>query len=156
MDEEVAYLKKQMTDKKTDTVAGALFIQGVLNSKQVILVKSGIGKVNAAMTATILMEKINPTAIINTGTAGGFSDQLEVADLVIVEESVHHDVDVTSFYYEYGQVPGKQERYQEDKTLVDTDYKVLQRLDIRHKAELITTADTFKNQTEKIKLVQSR
>lgn len=156
MDEEVAYLKKQMTDKKTDTVAGVLFIQGVLNSKQVILVKSGIGKVNAAMTATILMEKFNPTAIINTGTAGGFSEQLEVADLVIGEESVHHDVDVTGFDYAYGQVPGMPERYQADKTLVDTAYKVLERLDIRHKAGLIATGDTFMNQTDKINLVQSR
>jgi len=156
MDEEVAYLKKQMTDKKTQTVAGALFIQGVLNNKRVILVKSGIGKVNAAMTATILMEKFNPTAIINTGTAGGFSEKLEVADLVIGEESVHHDVDVTGFDYAYGQVPGMPERYQADKTLVDTAYQVLEKLDIRHKAGLIATGDAFMNQTDKINLVQSR
>src|SRR5699024_12271248 len=107
---------------KTDTVAGALFIQGGLNSKQVILVKSGIGKVNAAMTATILMEKFNPTAIINTGTAGGFSEQLEVADLVIGEESVNHDVDVSGFDYAYGILPGIADRCQAAYNLVATAY----------------------------------
>src|SRR5699024_12710545 len=109
----------------------------VIYSERLILVKSRIGEFNAALTATILMDQFNPTASIITGTAGGFSEQLEVADLVIGEESVHHDVDVTGFDYAYGQVPGMPERYQADKTLVDTAYKVLERLDIRHKAGLI-------------------
>lgn len=156
MDEEIAYLEEQMRSKKTHTVAGALFMEGIINERVVILVKSGIGKVNAAMTTTILMERFKPSAIINTGTAGGFSNQLNVADLVIGKESVHHDVDVTGFGYVYGQVPGMPERYQADSSLVSAADKVLQSLHIKYKAGLIATGDAFMNQPEKIRLVQER
>lgn len=69
------------------------------------MLRSGIGKVNAAMSTSILLVKYKPDYVINTGSAGGFHPQLNVGDIVISDEVRHHDVDVTAFGYEYGQVP---------------------------------------------------
>src|SRR5699024_4114540 len=69
---------------------------------------------------------------------------------------VRHKVDVTGLDYAHGLVPGMPERYQADKTLVDTAYKDIDRLDIRHKVGLIATGDTFMNQADTTNLVQSR
>src|SRR5690625_3973327 len=105
MDEEIESIHANMSDKQKYEIANSLFIEGKIHNKEVVLVKSGIGKVNAAMTTTILMERFKPTYIINTGSSGGFCDHLNVGDIVISREVVHHDVDVTAFNYEYGQVP---------------------------------------------------
>ena len=119
MDEEIELLLANMENKIEEIIANSRFIRGTLSGKEVVLLKSGIGKVNAAMGATIMMEKFAPTLIINTGSAGGFSEKLEVGDIIISSEVVHHDVDVTSFDYAYGQVPGLPETFTADQRLVD-------------------------------------
>src|SRR5699024_7822412 len=81
MDEEIALLQKQIKNQTNETVANTMYIKGTLETKDVVLVKSGIGKVNAAMTTAILMEKYQPTFVINTGSAGGFSEALKVGDV---------------------------------------------------------------------------
>lgn len=94
MDEEIALLMEKMTNKKEATIANCLFVQGELLGQDVVLLKSGIGKVNAAMATTIMHERYAPSKVINTGSAGGFSKGLEVGDIVISTQVVHHDVDV--------------------------------------------------------------
>src|SRR5690625_2211531 len=106
MDEEIELLLANMQDVKEIEVANSRFFEGKLFEKDTILLKSGIGKVNAAMGTTIMMERYTPDFIINTGSAGGYADHLQVGDIVISSEVVHHDVDVISFDYVYGQVPG--------------------------------------------------
>lgn len=106
MEEEVRILRDKLEQAETETVAGCEFTKGLLAGHEVILLKSGIGKVNAAMSTTILLEKYKPEKVINTGSAGGFHHSLNVGDVVISTEVRHHDVDVTAFNYEYGQVPG--------------------------------------------------
>ena len=71
MEEEVTILRDKLADLKQETIAGSEFNMGTLNGVEVILLKSGIGKVNAAMSTTILLEKFKPDAVINTGSAGG-------------------------------------------------------------------------------------
>src|SRR5690606_8322793 len=105
MEEEVSLLRNNITNKQIIEVAGCEFTSGNIGEKQVVLLKSGIGKVNAAMSTTILLEKFKPDIIINTGSAGGYNPNLNIGDLVISTEVRHHDVDVTIFDYEYGQVP---------------------------------------------------
>src|SRR5690625_664942 len=105
MDEEIEYLRNIMTETKEHEIASVLLIEGKLAGKEVILLKSGIGKVNAAMATTILIERFQPTHVINTGTAGGMKGNLNVGDVVVGDEIVHHDVDVTAFDYKFGQVP---------------------------------------------------
>ncbi len=74
--------------------------------------KSGIGKVAAAMGATLLMEHCKPDVIINTGSAGGLASTLKVGDIVVSDETRYHDADVTAFGYEYGTAAGLPCRFQ--------------------------------------------
>lgn len=156
MDEEVNVIKEKMTDLKTIDVASVQLMKGTLNEREVILLKSGIGKVNAAMATTILIERFQPTFVINTGSAGGLSDQLEVGDIIIGEEIVQHDVDVTAFDYAYGQVPQLPERFQANKRLVKHVTEIIGKHKLRGKIGLITTSDTFMTDVTKINEVKER
>ena len=94
MEEEVAILKDKLTDMNEISVAHVKFYRGKLNSKEVVLTQSGIGKVNAIST-TLLIEKFNPKLIINTGSAGALDESLSVGDMLISNDVVYHDVDAT-------------------------------------------------------------
>lgn len=105
MSQEVAQLAAQLQDVKTRTHVGSTFYLGHLHGVEVILLQSGIGKVNAAIGATLLLDNYQPEAIINTGSAGGFGEGLSIGDVVVSSEVRHHDVDAVVFGYEHGQVP---------------------------------------------------
>ena len=156
MDEEVALLLDQMTEKQEQTVANCLFVQGKLQDKSVVLLKSGIGKVNAAMATTIMHERFAPTHVINTGSAGGFASNLEVGDIVISTEVVHHDVDVTAFNYSYGQVPGLPPMYEADKTLVEKAVAAVKNMDINCEQGIIATGDSFMEDAERVAFVHEK
>ncbi|PAE31107.1 5'-methylthioadenosine/S-adenosylhomocysteine nucleosidase [Paenibacillus sp. 7884-2] len=156
MDEEVALLLDQMTEKQEQTVANCLFVQGKLQDKSVVLLKSGIGKVNAAMATTIMHERFAPTHVINTGSAGGFASNLEVGDIVISTEVVHHDVDVTAFNYSYGQVPGLPPMYKADKTLVEKAVAAVKNMDINCEQGIIATGDSFMEDAERVAFVHEK
>lgn len=143
MDEEIQLFKRLMTNKNETTVANSLFIEGRLANKDVILLKSGIGKVNAALSTTILHERFQPNIVINTGTAGGFDQTLNIGDLVISKEVVHHDVNVTAFDYDYGQVPQMPPTFKAEKSLIDKTKRVAEQLNIHYKVGLIATGDSF-------------
>ncbi len=150
MDEEIQYLLEHMEDKQEVTVAHSRFVKGELEGKEIVLLKSGIGKVNAAMGTTIMMERFSPEAVINTGSAGGFSERLEVGDLVISSEVVQHDVDVTAFDYEYGQVPGLPTFIPASDKLVELTAGAVKELNIQYEIGLIATADTFMADQSKV------
>jgi adenosylhomocysteine nucleosidase len=156
MDEEIEILKNEMTDKVETTIANSLFIKGKLLGKDVVLLKSGIGKVNAAMGTTILLERFAPEFIINTGSAGGFSSSLEVGDVVVSSEVVHHDVDVTAFDYVYGQVPGMPPTFKSDPNLVTRAMHAIESMDINGKIGLIATGDSFMEDPERVKDVRTK
>jgi len=150
MDEEIELLLANMENKDEEIVANSRFIRGTLSEKQVVLLKSGIGKVNAAMGATIMMEKFAPTLLINTGSAGGFSEKLDVGDIIISSEVVHHDVDVTSFDYAYGQVPGLPETFTADERLVTIAEATVKEMGINYEVGLIATGDSFMEEVRKV------
>lgn len=154
MDEEIAYLLEEMTDKREHTIANSLFVEGKINNQKVVLLKSGIGKVNAAMTTTILLERFQPNVVINTGSAGGFSETLSVGDLVISNEVVHHDVDATAFNYKYGQVPRMPATFKADEKLIAKTVKVIEQLDLHYEVGLIATGDSFMNDEKRIQQVK--
>ncbi|MEK4028728.1 5'-methylthioadenosine/S-adenosylhomocysteine nucleosidase [Pseudobacillus sp. FSL P4-0506] len=118
MEEEVVILREQMENRQVETIANSEFTTGTLNGAEVILLRSGIGKVNAAMTTAILLHHFRPDAVINTGSAGGLNPALNVGDVVISTEVRHHDVDVTAFGYEYGQVPQLPAAFEADEKLI--------------------------------------
>ncbi|MBO0994021.1 5'-methylthioadenosine/S-adenosylhomocysteine nucleosidase [Bacillus sp. SD088] len=157
MEEEVSILRKQMVDIKTEIVANCEFTVGKIEDKQVILLKSGIGKVNAAMSTSILLERFKPDIVINTGSAGGYHPDLNIGDLVISTEVRHHDVDATIFGYEYGQVPQMPPAFKADAFLVEKAVRAAEKIDEIQTVEgLIATGDSFMNDPERVEFVRQQ
>lgn len=105
MDEEVAKVKEQMTNVEIKTAAGMDFYKGIMGKKEVVVVRSGIGKVNAAICSQILADQYHVTAIINTGIAGSLKNEINIGDVVLSTDALHHDMDAAGFGYEPGQIP---------------------------------------------------
>lgn len=105
MEVEVAQLKAVMYQQRLFTRAGMNFLEGLLEEHEVVVVRSGVGKVNAAVCAQILADVFDVDVIINTGIAGSLKAEINIGDVVISTDLVHHDMDATGFGYEPGQVP---------------------------------------------------
>ncbi len=105
MDLEVDALKAEMTEVTVVTVAKMDFYDGKLGGASVVVVRCGIGKVNAALCVQILADRFGVTHVINTGIAGSLNAELDIGDILISKDVVHHDVDVRIFGYRLGEVP---------------------------------------------------
>ena len=105
MDSEVEYLKSQAEGARTCVVAGMEFVEGTLGGVEVVVVRCGVGKVNAAVCTQALIGQLGATRVINTGVAGSLDDRIEIGDLVISTDALHHDVDATVMGYAPGEVP---------------------------------------------------
>lgn len=105
MEEEVAVLKQEMVIEEAVEYASMQFCKGILCGKQVVIVRSGIGKVNAAICAQILADKFHVDVLINTGIAGSLDAAIDIGDMVISTDLVEHDMDATIFGDPLGQVP---------------------------------------------------
>ena len=105
MEEEVAVLKQEMDIEETVDYASMQLCKGTLCGKNVVIVRSGIGKVNAAICAQILADKFNVDVLINTGIAGSLDAAIDIGDMVISTDLVEHDMDATIFGDPLGQVP---------------------------------------------------
>ena len=105
MEEEVSQLKEQMTDVQIKKKAAMEFCRGNLNGKPVVVVRSGIGKVNAGICAQILVDDYQVDYMINTGIAGSLKNEINIGDIVVSTDTVQHDMDATGFGYPLGQIP---------------------------------------------------
>lgn len=105
MDVEVDTLKKDMKVKREVQRAGMTFCQGELCGQEAVVVRSGVGKVNAAICTQILIDEFHVTAVVNTGIAGALKAEINIGDLVISTDLVQHDMDATGFGYPLGQIP---------------------------------------------------
>ncbi len=105
MDEEVAALKEDMEIEEVKEKAFMSFCKGKLCGREVVVVRSGIGKVNAAVCAQLLAEEFKVDVLINTGIAGSLDAGIDIGDMVVSTDAVYHDVDASIFGYEPGQVP---------------------------------------------------
>jgi len=105
MDEEVNTLKKTMLLDSVYHIAEMNFYKGKIFNKQVVIVRSGIGKVNAAVATQILIDNFNSNRIINTGVAGGINKKLQIGDIVIAKSLRYNDFDVSAFGYKIGDIP---------------------------------------------------
>lgn len=157
MEEEVIILRNQLENKKTEIIANSEFSSGTYGGKDVVLLKSGIGKVNAAMSTTILIERYHPDLIINTGSAGGLNPELNVGDLVISDDVCHHDVDATVFGYAYGQVPQMPAAYQADERLIQVAEEAARSLEgIQVKKGRIASGDSFMSDPDRVQMVAEK
>lgn len=105
MDVEVALLKEKMDITRTEEYARMTFCEGRIGSQAVVVVKSGIAKVNAAICVQILVDRFAVTHVINTGVAGSLDNEINIGDVVVSTEAQYHDVDATIFGYQMGEVP---------------------------------------------------
>ena len=120
MEEEVSGLKEKMKTEKTLKRASMEFCQGTLDNKEVVVVRCGIGKVNAAICTQILVDEFKVNAIINTGIAGSLKNEINIGDIVLSSDTLQHDMDATGFGYEYGVIPRMETScFEADKNLVN-------------------------------------
>lgn len=156
MDEEVSILKAKLDNMETTSIAGCEFYQGLLNGKEVILTKSGIGKVAASVATTLLLERFQPDCIINTGSAGGYDTNLSVGDIVISTEVRFHDVDLTAFGYEIGQMAQLPAAFEADEKLIDVAQDAAETMqDLKVIKGLICTGDIFMADPQKAEVARN-
>ena len=102
MDEEVDSLKKAVSDAKTTNIGSMEFCEGMLDGQNVVIVKCGVGKVNAGNCAQILISIFGVNRIINTGVAGSLDASIDIGDIVVSTDAVQHDFDLTPLGYAPG------------------------------------------------------
>lgn len=105
MEVEVASLKDMMEEVRVTRRASMEFYEGILSGRKAVVVRSGIGKVNAGICAQILADVFDAEVIINTGIAGGLNKDVNIGDIVLSTDLVQHDVDAAGFGYPKGQIP---------------------------------------------------
>lgn len=105
MDEEVAKIKERLENVEVQTFGGMDFYKGNFEGKSVVVVRSGIGKVNAAVCAQILSDRYQVSGIVNTGIAGSLMAKIDIGDIVLSTDALQHDMDATNFGYPAGQIP---------------------------------------------------
>lgn len=155
MEPEVAILKEALQNKQETLKAGFVFYTGELCGHNVTLVQSGIGKVAATIATTLLIDNFSPSCVINTGSAGGFEASLNVGDVVISDEVRHHDVDVTAFGYEMGQVPQMPAGFKAHPKLIEAAKQSVSILDnLQTMTGLICTGDSFMCDPVRIDIVK--
>ncbi|WP_271460753.1 5'-methylthioadenosine/S-adenosylhomocysteine nucleosidase [Pantoea leporis] len=145
MEQEVTLLRDKIENRQTLTLAGCEIYTGTLNSVEVALLKSGIGKVAAALGTTLLLQLCKPDVVINTGSAGGLAPTLKVGDIVVSDEVRYHDADVTAFGYEPGQMASCPAAFVADDKLIAAAEMVIKQLDLNAVRGLVVSGDAFIN-----------
>ncbi|HEN9335627.1 TPA: 5'-methylthioadenosine/adenosylhomocysteine nucleosidase [Streptococcus agalactiae] len=154
MEEELKLLVENLEDKSQETVLSNVYYSGRYGEHELVLVQSGVGKVMSAMSVAILVESFKVDAIINTGSAGAVATGLNVGDVVVADALVYHDVDLTAFGYDYGQMSMQPLYFHSDKTFVSTFEAVLSKEEMTSKVGLIATGDSFIAGQEKIDVIK--
>lgn len=120
MELEVDTLKSRLQERKTTEKASMTFEEGKLNDTDVVIVRSGIGKVNAGCCVQILIDDFHVTHIINTGVAGSLRAEIDIGDIVVSKDALYHDMDVSPLGYERGVIP------QMDTSIFAADGKMIE------------------------------
>ena len=118
MDIEIQTLKENIENLTVTEKAGAEYYEGTMHGLPVVLVKCGIGKVNAAIGAQILCDCFGVTHIVNTGIAGSLCAEQEIGDMVVSSDVWHHDFDCVAFGYPMCRIPGMPHSFAADRTMI--------------------------------------
>ena len=143
MEEEVAILKDQLTQLDEIHIAHVKFYRGQLNDHEVVLTQSGIGKVNVAISTTLLIHEFKPDVIVNTGSAGALDGELNVGDVVVSESVAYHDADAQAFGYDLGQIPQMPAQYAADVKLLELTTEAIEAQSLTAQKGLIVSGDSF-------------
>lgn len=154
MDEELKLLLEKLNHRTEEVCLGRTYYSGRLGRHDVVLVRSGVGKVMSAMSVAILADHFAVDALINTGSAGALAPDLGIGDVVVADRLAYHDVDLTAFGYAFGQMSEQPLYFESDKSFITAFEKVLAQHQIKSKIGLITSSDSFmagKNRTDFVK-----
>ncbi len=146
MDEEREEILDIMTDVKVEQVYNLRFLKGKIQEKNCILVKSGIGKVNAARTAQIMINKYDLQYVINIGAGGSINPLLNIGDVLIGKNVIQHDFDITAFGHSKGYITGVGDRVECTMELVEEFKQMIESMPERNykmKIGTIATGDIF-------------
>ena len=155
MPEELKLLVEHLEIAEKHQRLGHVYYTGRIGHHEVILVESGIGKVMSAMSVAVLVNDFEVTAVINTGSAGAVASGLEIGDVVVADRLVYHDVDVTAFGYDYGQMARQPLYYEASRYLVEEMKAVLKKTQQTSRVGLIATGDSFIAGQDKIDQIKA-
>lgn len=105
MDAEVSLLKASITDQKTEVIAQMEFVSGKMGGTEAVVVKCGMGKVNAGICAHTLINRYGVSEVINTGVGGSLDNRIDIGDIVVSTDAVQHDFDVRVIGFQRGEIP---------------------------------------------------
>ena len=146
MEEEVAALKEKIVIDEVKKYASLEFYSGKMYDKDIVVVRCGIGKVNAAVCTQIMIDKFGVDMIIDTGVAGAVSNKLNIADIVVSSDALQHDMDATGFGYKVGEIPRMDVScFKADEKLIELAKKASSNKIADHKVfvERIVSGDQF-------------
>lgn len=152
MEEEINQIRDLMEQVEVKTIASMDFYNGIIGNKNIIVVRSGIGKVNAAICTQILINQYQVEGIINTGIAGSLKNEINIGDMVLSTDSIQHDVDVRAFGHDYGVIPRMESSiFIADKNMLQTAKDACKRVnpDINVYSGRILSGDQFVQNKEK-------
>lgn len=155
MEQEVTLLRDRIENRQTFQRAGCEIYTGQINGVDVALLKSGIGKVSAALGTTLLLERSKPDVVINTGSAGGLAPSLNVGDIVVSDEVRYHDADITAFGYEPGQMAGCPAAFAADEKLIALAQEAIADLQLNAVRGLVVSGDAFINGAEPLARIRT-
>ena len=154
MPEELKILLEHLENPQKHLRLGHVYHTGSIGYHEVVLVESGIGKVMSAMSVAILVNDFKVTAVINTGSAGAVAEGLAIGDVVVADRLVYHDVDVTVFGYDYGQMARQPLYFEASRYLVAEMKKILEKTHQNARVGLIATGDSFVAGQDKIDCIK--
>ena len=154
MEEEMSILKENLSCLEPEQIQGIYFYEGKINERNVVLCTSGVGKVNAAMAASLLLDHFECDFIINTGIAGGITG-VEPEDIIIAKALSYFDVDATPFQYAYGQVPGLPKVYSPSLDYILRVKQILKQLGLAYKEAIVYSGDSFVVSLEQVSKVDT-
>jgi len=149
MVEELEPILEYMNIKEKINHANNIYYLAEFQGKNIVLAYSKIGKVNAAVTATVMIEKFGVKTLLFSGVAGGIDEDLKIGDLITATKVCQHDIDLTVFGYKYGYIPESEIYFECDSYLIQTALKVADKLNIKLKKGIIASGDQFVHSKER-------
>ncbi len=153
MEEEIRHLIQAFDYYELHELANQKIYEGLIEGKEVAIVQSGIGKVNASIACSLLIGQFQVELVINTGSAGAIKNGLKIGDLVLSTELAYHDVDNRIFNYQYGQIPQMPELYKSDEDLIKK-IEALSAENLKAHKGLIVSGDSFVSSDEETKRIK--
>lgn len=154
MDVEIKRLTEEISSGEVYTIANQTFYDGKLFGHSVTIVRSGIGKVNATIATTLLIQEFKVDLVINTGSAGGIGKGLAIGDLVIADSLAYHDADNRNFGYAYGQIPQEAAQFVADEEVNAHLQEAAGKTGWHVQKGLIVTGDSFVSSREHISQIR--